>query len=755
MRLLRVLLVGLLSVAAVVGVTRIGFDTSMEVWFLDDDPDLISYRRFLSIFQSDQIVVVAWKDEQLFTAEGLAFVRKVGDRIRAEVPHILNLRSIADVTEVESQPGALTVRPIYDPEDPPDPAALRARVLGDRFFAGRIISAEGNVTAVVLTVAPLNDDASAKKLVAQRLRDVTAALAPERGVTFHLAGSTMLDDAFLRYTQRDTLITFPLIFLAIVVAVFLLFRTPWALLLPLTVVGTSALWIAGVMGFTGIRMTVLHSAIFPMLLGMGIANSMHIMNRTVAFRAEGFSAKEAGEKALRNLFVPSAMTAFTSALGLMSLYTTSLKPLRQLGALGAAGVVAAFFLTFTLGPYLLPFLPARTRTMDLDGGTGTGGAWAHWDRLLVGLARWVQRRPKSVVVASLVLVAVAVVGISRLEMGINALNYFKDQDPVRTDTAFVDENLAGTLAIEVLVETGKPDGVKDPDVLRRMKVVEDYMAGKPGVGHVVSAVDYLMELRRLVRGGDESERQIPASRAEIAQLLLLLEDPGELGTLVDSEWKNARITAQVRATQIPRIISGLANLDDLTIQSFVAPVTGITTGMTKLVRNMENYLLMSQVRSLGTAFLTVLITMIFALRSLRLGVFAMIPNIVPITLVLGLMGFTGIKLDPGTAMTGAVAMGLVVDDTVHFLHHLRERLMAGDTVTAATEHTLLEAGRAAAMSALVLSCAFWVGCTASFKPNIYFGLLCGITILLAALAELILLPAVLMLVPARLLKLAP
>jgi predicted RND superfamily exporter protein len=647
------------------------------------------------------------------------------------------------------------VRPIYDPDDPPDPGVLRQKVMNDPFLAQRLVSADGKVAAVALTVEALNNDAKEKKRVAEALREVTRRLAPERGVEFHLAGSTMLDDAFLRYTQRDTIITFPLIFLAIVVAVMALFRTPWALLLPMSVVGTGALWIAGVMGATGIRMTVLHSAIFPMLLGMGIANSMHIMNRAVAYRADGLSAKEAGEKALHNLFIPSAMTAFTSALGLMSLYTTSLKPLRQLGLLGAGGVVAAFFLTFTLGPYLLPLLPARTRSLDLEGGTQSGGAWMAWDRLLVALARAVQRRPLPVVVASMLLVAAAGVGISRLEMGINALNYFKDDDRVRIDTAFVDEHLAGTLAIEVLVETGATDGVKEPEILRRMQVVQDYMTGKPGVGHLISAVDYIKEIRRLVRGGDESERQIPATRAEVAQLLLLLEDPGELATLVDADWKNARITAQVRGTQIPEIIAGMPDLDAVAVRTFPAPAQGGTTGMTKLVRNMENYLLMSQVRSLGTAFLTVLITMIAALRSLRLGVFAMIPNIVPITLVLGLMGFTGIQLDPGTAMTGAVAMGLVVDDTVHFLHHLRERLMAGDSVAVATEHTLLEAGRAAAMSALVLSCAFWVGCTASFKPNIYFGLLSGITILLAAVVELVLLPAVLMLVPERLLKLAP
>lgn len=753
MRSFRLLLAALLSIVAVVGAIRIAFDPSMEVWFLDKDPDVVTYRRFLSIFESDQLVVTAWKDDKLWTPEGLAFVREIGDRAR-EIPHVLDVKTITHVTEAVAEPGVLSVRPLYDPEAPPDPLALRQRLLDDPFFRGRLVSGDGTVTALVMTVEPLNDQAQAKIEFVESLRALTAEFSARRGVTMHIAGTPVLDAAFLQYTQRDMLTNFPLILVAIVVVVLLLFRTPWALVLPLSVVSAAALWVAGLMGWFGMKMTVIHSVIFPMLLGIGIANSMHILSRTMIYRSEGMGREEAGKKALAQMFAPSALTAFTSALGLLSLCTTSLKPLRHLGVLGAVGVAAAFFLTFTLGPHLLRLLPDQTRKLELDGGEGGGGIWRAWDAALVRLARWVQARPWKVVIAGLILVAIAITGAARLEMGINALNYFKDDDPVRKDVAFIDEHLAGTLSIEVLVETPGPDGLKDPEVLRAMEKVQQYFDGKPGVGHVVSVVDYLKELRRLVRGGAESERKLPETRAEVSQLLLLLDDPGEIARLADFDWKNGRISAQIRATQIPLLVTGMPDIDVRAAEPFALPVTGTTTGITKLVRNMETYLLTSQVRSLGTAFLTVLLTMVVALKSLRLGLFAMIPNIIPITLVLGLMGWTGIALDPGTAMTGAVAMGLVVDDTVHFLHHLRERLLAGDSVAVATERTLVEAGRAAAMSAVILSCAFFASCTASFKPNIYFGLLSGITILLAAAAELILLPAVLMIVPERLLRLS-
>jgi predicted RND superfamily exporter protein len=753
LRVLGLLAVVALTVLAAFGARRIEFDTSMEVWFLEKDPDVRAYHDFLEIFESDQIIAMAGEDPALFTPEGLAFLDKYSKRA-LQVEHVIEARSITSMTQAQAEPGVIRVVPLYEPEDPPSPEMLKARVMADPLIRGRLISDDGRVPAIVLTVDPLTARSEEKLVIAAALREIGREMKAERGVSPALAGPTMLDDAFFRYTQRDLRTNFPLILAVIVVVVLALFRTPWALLLPSCVILLSCLWVSGIMGWFNVRITIIHTIIFPMLLGMGVANSMHILSKTTIYRAEGLDRYQAGLKALKNMLVPCLMTAIMSAAGLISLYTAVLKPLRELGILGAIGTMSAFGLTFVLGPFLLPFLPITAAHPDLEGGSQTSSSvWRRWDAALVGLARWVQARPGKVLALGLALMAAALLGLTQLSMGINALNYFRNHDPVRTDVVFVDEHLAGTLTIEVMIDAGKPDGIKDPEVLKKMKEIQDFLKGVHGVGATLSVVDYLSELRRVTHGGAEEERRLPDTRREAAQLLLLLDDPREIERLVDFDWQRARISGTIHATLIPELVDGLEPLEPMVNRLFPPPAHGIATGQTKLVRNMERYLLGSQVRSLGSAFLAVALLMILALRSWRLGVFAMIPNVVPIAVVLGIMGWSGIQLDPGTAMTGAVAMGLVVDDTVHFLHHLKERLMAGDSVARATERTLVEAGRAAAMTAVILTSAFWVSCTASFKPNIYFGLLTGATILLAALAELILLPAALMLVPERLLRL--
>ncbi len=740
-RLLALLAAIAISVVAARAARSLDFDTSLEVWFLEDDPDLVAYHRFLEIFGSDRLVVLAWEDDELWTEEGLAHLADLSERA-AGIDSVLEVRSLTTVRIAEADPGSIRLERLVSEER--DPAEARAIATTHPLIRNRLVSADGRVPAVVLTVDPDLDASRDKLRIARELRALAAATSAARDADAVLAGPTIIDDAFVRYTQRDLKVTFPVMFAVIIVVVLVLYRTWRALLLPMTVVSLASLWVAGIMGSLGIRMTVIHSAIFPMLLGMGIANAMHLLSRTVQLRSEGQGPDDAGRHALELLLMPSLLTALTSAAGLLSLLTASLRPLREMGFLAAVGVLGAFLLTYALGPWLLPRLAEAPR------GSRGGAAWERWDAGLARLSRAVQGRPWQVLGAAAIVTAVAAAGIPRIEMGINVLDYFKRDSEVRVEAAFVDRHLEGTMEVDVLIEADEEGALLEPEVIAAMVETEAFLRSREGVGAVVSPATWLGELRRVARGGDEAERQPPDSRAEAAQLLLMTEDPTEVEAYLDFDRRRGRVAARIQATKIPALVEGLESLDEVVHELF-APhgVRATATGLTKLVRNMERFLLRSQVSSLGTAFVTVLLLIVVALRSLRLGMLAMVPNMVPIVVVLGLMGWTGIPLDPGTAMTAAVAIGLVVDDTVHFLHHLRERLDAGDDIPTATELTLVRAGRAAAMAAVILTAAFLVQTTASFKPNIYFGLLSGVTVLLAAAAELVLLPACLAAVPER------
>ena len=722
--------------------TKLRFDTSLEVYFVETDKDLAAYHDFLDVFSTDQVVVVAWRDDALWTPEGFATLRRVTEEIEA-LPDVRDARSLANASRVEAAPGSLSVQPLYDPDDPPDLAELREEVLEDDFYVGTLVNTAGDVPAVLVTVEHRLEDNQYKIELAQNLRELGERITAERGAPVAVAGPPALDDAFFRAVRGDLMVIFPLMVLAIVVVVLFLFRTWRALLLPSAVVLLSCLWVTGLMGAFDIGLTVVHNIIYPLILGLGIASSIHVTSRAVLLRQGGASAEESALEALKALWAPCFYTTLTTVGGLMSLWAGSLRPVREFGALSAAGAVIALALTYALGPMLLPLLPEPKEAAP-EQSTGTGDARGAMDALLLRLSRVARRRPGTVLLTSLLLLGLALSGLPRLQTGANVLEYFHEGARVRTDVEFVDANLAGTTTLEVYLVGSERDAMRDPEVLRSMARIQDWMEGLPGIGATVSLADFVAELRASQRGGAEAERRVPDSRAEISQLLLMLDDPSELERLVDFDYQRARITASVQLSEVTTLTAKIPELETMLDEEF-GPDSGVAasaTGQSRLIHNMETYLLETMVRSLTVAFLLVSVFMAIALRSVKLGLFSMIPNVLPIGFTLGIMAWTGIRLDPGTATTGAVALGLVVDDTLHFLHQFREQAHGGD-LDDAMERTLRITGRSLVMTTVILVTAFSSMLVASFTPNTHFGMLSALTIALALVADLLVLPAAL------------
>jgi len=740
-RLTALLAVLAVTVFAAFHALSVTFDPSIEVYFLDGDEGVEAYHHFLDTFDSDQILVVAYEDPELWTADGLAFL----DRMSRELgkhDNVQHVRSITTLQDVVAQPGSLTTRPYYDADDPPEPMSLREWVLGNEILRGSVVSEDGRVVAIFLTIDHLLEDPQRRMALARTVRDQATAMTEQRGLDLHISGPAILDEAFIAHTNRDILLTFPLMGAVIILAIFGLFRTWRALPLPLAVIGLACLWTAGMMGLLNYRVTIIHSIVFPMLMGIGIASSVHVLSRAMLLRRTGLGPQEAAQQSLKTLLAPCFFTTATTVAGMSSLLFTTMRPLRQVGVLAAFGVSAALLLTYALGPWLLPLLPQPS---DDDG--ALEGWWSKWDDAMAALATFCRVRARAIVIVSVAFLLFMLLGLQFLKVGSNPIVYFLEDDPVRIDVQYIDEHLAGASTIEVFVDVPRDDAMKEPETLRKLAEVQSYLEGLEGVGETFSVAEYVMELRQAMRGGLEGERRIPDTKAEVSQLLLMIDDPANLERLVDFTYRKARVNATIKLSDGDLLQTRVREVELALAERFSGDSEAMVTGQSKLIANMNHYMLRSTQRSMGAAFGLVLLFMTLALRSVRLGLFSMIPNVMPIGITLGLMAWTGIRLDPGTTMIGAIALGLVVDDTVHFLHHFRERLLAGDTVDAAIQSTLHDTGRAIIMTSLTLTAAFWLMLLSSFYPNIYFGLLTGVAILLAVIADLIVLPAALALVP--------
>ncbi len=310
----------------------------------------------------------------------------------------------------------------------------------------------------------------------------------------------------------------------------------------------------------------------------------------------------------------------------------------------------------------------------------------------------------------------------------------------------VDGALGGSVSIESLIET-QPGGLKEPEILRRIDDLERYAETLHGATTSLSVADILKDMNRIIYDGDPAHYQIPATRATAAQYYLLMEGDENFDQYVQGDYSVGRSTTRVELMKAEQLMKEVKSFFDKVEREFSGKELKVTvTGFMKLMYDMERYLITSQIKSFTTAFVVISIMMIILLRSLRLGLFALIPNLVPIFLGMAFMGLLHINLDPGTVMIGSIALGLVVDDTVHFLVRMRRFMLAGSSIEEGIKQTIDEAGRPIIVTSLCLAAGFSVLALGSFTPNIYFGMISAVIILLAVVFDLIVLPASLVLV---------
>lgn len=737
-RALVLLAAGVLAGVSIYYCTRLSFDNSVEGWFLEGDPSIVAYHEFLDRFVGDEISVIGIMAPDVFAPQVIKTIDRL-TRAASSAPHTHRVRSLTNVKIFDSQGDAIEIRPLvrHASVTSAEASELRRQALENPLLVGALVSQTAKATAVVVELTGGPDLMARKVAQARALEQIIKQQELPAGVQLHLTGTPALDKAFYDHNERDFRLILPLSSLVVLLVVYVFFRRLVLTIVPTLVVGLGVLFTFGVMGALGIKVNILSTMVAALILAVGVADSVHVLADYQRYLAAGQGRREALERSLVHLLVPCFFTSVTTAAGFLSLLASSLQPIREAGWLAALGVSVAFVLSMTVVPALLSYF--KTSPAQLGAGL--------MNRLVASAAERLGgmslRASRLVLLTSGVLVVVVVVGIGvgGLEVGANPIEYFRRGDRIRTATELVDRQLGGSTSIEATVQAPN-GGLKDPEVLRKLDRLQGELGRLPGVSKVISIVDYLKELNRVIHGGSRSSFVLPTQREVIAQYYLLLEGEDDLDSLVQSNYSLGRMTARVSFTGSSELAKQLPQVEQRLAREFNGPDLQIKiTGFVKLMGDMERYLVRSQMKSMLIAFAVISIMMFVLLRSVKLGVFAMIPNLVPIVLGLGFMALMGIGLDPGTVMIGSIALGLVVDDTVHFLVQLRRQRRIGGG--GAVVRSMRASGQPIIITSIVLVAGFCVSTLGSFNPNVNFGLISAVVIVLALAADLVMLPAAL------------
>ncbi|MCA9564527.1 MAG: MMPL family transporter, partial [Myxococcales bacterium] len=406
-------------------------------------------------------------------------------------------------------------------------------------------------------------------------------------------------------------------------------------------------------------------------------------------------------------------------------------------------VMFALLYTLILVPIAFSYLPPLTVKTVKDSG------FIH--RMLVGTADLAWKHHRPVVIVTVLIGLIAALGIPRTEVGADFQAYFHDDDPVGVDARFVDQHLGGTITIEVVAEA---DDVRQPEVLRAMERARVYLQENPAVGTAMGSEQLVRTLNERYMGDPEAY-VIPDTLPRSAQLLELIIGDEIYRDYFSTDARIGRLSARVNGSEYRQLGEHSEEIEAYVVGQFDGLARAEMTGLGKLILNLDSYILSSQIRSILVAFITIGLMICLMFRSLRFGFYALIPNATPLLIIVGAMGWLRISLDVATVMIGSIMLGLIVDDTVHFLARLRleERAAKAEGRNWDLRTPLYASGvgtgRALLTTSIILAAAFWTNLAASFKVNQNFGLLSGIAVCLALVCDLLVLPAVIRWLPLR------
>lgn len=791
------LLAMLAGVAA--GVPKFRLDASADSLLLESDPDLKQFRDLAKRYHArDFLFMTVTPAQELLSAGSLALIRSLRDELKA-LPNVDTVTTVLDVPLVKNIAGGLTkVVSNYRTVDAPDLNRDKAmdELTHSPLYRNVVVSADGKTTAIRITLKPPPDNfadlqyergellyrraqghaapAELARLAEiepryQAIKDTVdsanhdtveqlRAVMRKHGdaAELHLGGVAMIADDMIGYVRSDIVVFGTASFLLTIAMLGYIFREFRWVAIPVLNCSFITIGILGVLGLVGWKLTVISSNFLALTLILTISINIHLI---VRYRELYRERPELGHRDLvrhtaRDMASPCLYTSLTSIIGFGSLLSSDIRPIADFGAMMCMSLLLVYFVVFTLVPALMIMLPTRAPRINDDGQSG----------FTVWLARVTDRHGSGVLVATLVIVLLSGLGISKLEVENSFINYFRKHTEIYQGLKRVDETLGGTTPLEVVlkfpsteIKSGASDldpelfddepGEKSDtwftaDKIARIKQVHDYVAAVPGVGTVMSLASIVRVAEDLNKG-----REFDPFELNVIYKRLPANLRDELLTpYINIDADEARISLRIldstpdlrREVLLKQINEGLQK--DLGLK----PTEFEVAGLLVLYNNMLQSLYSSQIASIGTALLGVLLTLWFLFRNLRAAFIGLVPNMVAAGAVLGYMGWTGVPLDMMTIMVAALTMGIAVEDCIHYLYRYRMEFYRLGDGRATMYHCHGNIARAGFYTTLVVCVGFSILMLSNFMPSILFGLLTTIAMAIAILAALTLMPKLLL-----------
>lgn len=733
-----------LIIVATIGGKNLYFRGDYDIFFDGTNKQLLAFDEIQTTFaKTDNLaIVIAPEDGDIFTPQTLSLIQKI--TVDAwQVPYSSRVDSIANYQHTEAFDDDLLVEDLLYSEyelTPERISKVKSIALSEPVLKSALVSEKGDVTVVNITVQlpEMDKTAEVEEVVSSINAMIDRYQRAYPDVTFHKAGIIAMNHAFMTAAQDDSSTLVPTMLVVILVFLTIMLRSILSVIATLIVIIGSVMATMGISGWAGMFLSTATVNVPTLIMTLAVADCVHVIATMRQSMKNGFTKAQSIERSIALNFVPILITSVTTAIGFLMMNMSDSPVLRDFGNLSALGVMVACFLSVTLLPALLKLLPIHVK-ME------TSQDQKH---VMDRLGDFVVSQRRALLPLSVAVIVVCASLIPLNKVNDESVEYFGQRNEFRQAADFMEERISGMTNISIAIKTNESQGIAAPDFLNTIGEFSSWLRGQPETDHVATLADVYKRLNKNMHGDDEAYYSLPQERELAAQYLLLYEMSLPYGLDLNNQINVDKSSIKMVLTVANLGSVELVDLENRIYQWFAehAPQYQVVASSPSLMfAHIGETNMASMLSTLPITLVLISALLIFALRSVRLGLISLMPNIAPAVIGFGLWALISGEINLGLSVVVTLTLGIVVDDAVHFLSKYQRARREGQTAEQAVRYAFHTVGRALWITTVVLVAGFSVLAMSSFRLNADMGQLSAIVIFIALVVDFLFLPTLLML----------
>ncbi len=767
---LTIFVIFLVSIFLGYNIRTLKIDTEITKMLPEDHPTRLAEDAIREEFGISDMILIGLETDDIYAGDFLAKIKNLSKQLRKIKiefdPYvdpdtgetktkrkrcIVDVVSLSTINYIEGTEEGMEVSDLMEkvPRNPEEVNRLKEKIASWDFYEGNLVSADSKATSIAVEYKNnLSSDELSR--VVDEVRNTIEAMEFGENVTIYMAGTPVITAIISQNMMQDLLLMLPAVFgMVLFFLLFAMRKISNVLMIFITII-VSTLWSMGLIALCGFALQMMTSTIPIILVAIGSAYSIHIVNHYSDERATGKNAAEAIENSISIVGWGVLAAALTTMAGFLSLMASSLTTVREFGLFMGLGTGVAFIVSVIFVPALLIvfdriFSRFTKKTSQTQARSGVDMV-----PFLQGLAERLTSQRKMVFVAAALLVGTTVYFSTKVHPGFHPIKMFKKDSEIRKADTFICEKFSGTTSMIIVLEAGEDDYFKEPDILRKLDRLKAYMEKDPEVGMMMSIAEPIKRMNYAMNANKEEYNTIPETRQHVAQYLLLNSDPEDLESSVTSDYRKARIVALLRdgsGDTLKRVKKNVSSWLDREVSGLKISFAG----RTQVGLDVSEMIVMGQIKSLILSTVMVFIIASFILRSALGGLFAITPLGISVLMNFGILGLTGLPLDSGAAMVSAVAIGIGVDYSIHLLNSIKHGFITMGPKNAVHEGINIT-GNAIMFNAVSVAFGFLVLVFSSFHDLVKMGSFIAFTMFTSSAGTMIFLPVLINTISPKFLK---